>query len=339
MKPHIIQDMGTVDLGFRKTGDTFFVDEYRLAFLGLERRELMSGLAGFLLLGSFIFSLDAPDEAEQARNDPMVSLILNEETEKINQFRQEALESGEMTEEEVNQEAERYVRDKYGEDMEKAQQFLSEDAIQNGDVAVISGEQREGFYVNTDSQREIRSDLMRSLETMVPQDSYFGNKQKKFLMDLYENIGFAESTYETDRGFFSLETQINGPAIGYLQIEPSTALSVLDSVIGANANYRDAINKRSLDTFGKGLVELRDEIEENPVDLLNDHQVAFFVMYLKLANRGFKDIEGFRDGSFDPSLENQAKIWKKVWNTEKGSGTIDGFIDKTNRAFNKVYGV
>lgn len=119
-----------------------------------------------------------------------------------------------------------------------------------------------------------------------------------------ENLLVGTAIHESD-GMRRI-TQYNGPALSYYQIEPDT----LDDLYNNFLVYRPEM-KELLDDF-------------KIPSLSNNYNLMMNAAYATAAAR----LQYYRVKEAIPkSLEGQAAYWKKYWNTEKGAGTDQQYID------------
>ena len=118
--------------------------------------------------------------------------------------------------------------------------------------------------------------------------------------DLVFKTGMAESRYRHLR-------QISGPALGFFQCEPST----MDDVWENYVSYRAPIKVR--------LWELGYKEEDRMSFLCN---IAVQAAFCRLQYRRDKHSLPCKS-----DLEAQAEYWKRVYNTVKGKGTVEHFIE------------
>jgi hypothetical protein len=101
--------------------------------------------------------------------------------------------------------------------------------------------------------------------------------------------------------------QIKGPARGFFQIEPPTAIDVRNNYLA----YR---------------LELLDRLREITYIPYNDW--AFHLSGDIILGIIFARLIYYRDPAPIPStLEEQAEMWKRVYNTKHGKGTVEEFIN------------
>lgn len=101
--------------------------------------------------------------------------------------------------------------------------------------------------------------------------------------------------------------QINGTALGWFQIEPWVA--------------RDIIEHTDLMSYKKVRIVMDNE---KRFKFALQYDLDFQVL---LARKQFMRYEHI-DGEIPPLIEDQAKLWKKRWNTHLGRGEIETFIKK-----------
>ena len=121
--------------------------------------------------------------------------------------------------------------------------------------------------------------------------------------ELVYRTGMAESSYN------HLSQMNDGPAIGFWQCEPKTMLDIMDNYV----SYRKNIEAK--------IYNLGYNKEEPKMSLLSN--LALQVAFCRLKYR--------RDKHPIPKKENieeQAKYWKRIYNTHLGKGTIEHFISK-----------
>jgi hypothetical protein len=119
--------------------------------------------------------------------------------------------------------------------------------------------------------------------------------------ELVYRTGMAESSYN------HLSQMNDGPAIGFWQCEPKTMLDIMDNYV----SYRKNIEAK--------IYNLGYNKEEPKMSLLSN--LALQVAFCRLKYR--------RDKHPIPKKENieeQAKYWKRIYNTHLGKGTIEHFI-------------
>lgn len=118
--------------------------------------------------------------------------------------------------------------------------------------------------------------------------------------DLVFKTGMAESRYRHLR-------QISGPALGFFQCEPST----MDDVWENYVSYRAALKVRLWELGYK---------EEDRMSFLGN--IAVQAAFCRLQYRRDKHPLPCKS-----DLEAQAEYWKRVYNTVKGKGTVEHFME------------
>jgi hypothetical protein len=123
--------------------------------------------------------------------------------------------------------------------------------------------------------------------------------------DLIYKTGMAES------GYRALEGYGKNPAIGFWQVEPFTMFDTIDNYI----NYRPELKTK---IYGLGY-------DEKDAEMRLMSNMSLQVAFCRLKYRRDKyALPGMDD------IEAQAKYWKRVYNSEKGRGTVEHFI-KANK--------
>ena len=123
--------------------------------------------------------------------------------------------------------------------------------------------------------------------------------------DLIYKTGMAES------GYRALEGHGSNPAVGFWQVEPATMFDTVDNYI----NYRPEL-KTKIYTLGY-------DDKESEMRLMSN--LSLQVAFCRLKYR--------RDRYPLPKVGNveaQAKYWKRVYNSEKGRGTVKHFMEANN---------
>ena len=120
--------------------------------------------------------------------------------------------------------------------------------------------------------------------------------------DLVYRTGMAESGYRAI-------AQRGGPAISFWQVEPNTISDVIENYLLFRQPLMNKLIKMGL-----------DESDPNWSVMTN---IAVAIAICRLKYR--------RDSEPIPiNLKQQAKYWKRVYNSELGKGTVDHFI-KANK--------
>ena len=121
-------------------------------------------------------------------------------------------------------------------------------------------------------------------------------------MHLIYETGCAES------GYRALEQSGSGPALGFFQCEPDTMYDCIDNYI----NYRPALSE---------LLYSLGFIQDDPEFSLKTN-IAVQVYFCRIKYRRDKE-------PIPKTLEERAKYWKRVYNTEGGKGTIEHYINSS----------
>jgi hypothetical protein len=207
-------------------------------------------------------------------------------------------------------------------------------------VIHIHGRPVKGHWVGICAAAATRS---ANLETMSIIGQTLEPHQHHKMADLFEAISFGESFYPCEnRGqtqAFSITQQIGGPAIGPIQIEPATAISVLREAIGGlgrGLKVYERLDEAVLGRMGADLEGILGQIERHPVEMLDRCDISLLVLRLKFGNLSFP-IEGW--GLSEPlTLHQVARAWKRTWNTAKGKGRVKDFIAKVEQMRRIIYG-
>jgi len=344
------------------------VDEMRLAAFGLTKEEFMKGIKelaktfsiGLLVASPIVFmNLEKiiganPSIAQEVqiekenyinfkqrledklRKDPEYNQSSDEDLDKI------VLNSYKMLSPELSKEAmdaESFLNQGPIEDLLKDQKEDLKEKEEDKDIEKkevpsrgkeairnIDGKETRGYFIDRDTINSLKNETDNVLSTLAP---WFDDEQREFFKKFFEEIGLAESCYGTSEGVFSIEKQVRGPALGFVQIETPMAISVLNEVSKGSPEYAKTMNTRIQDTLGMDIPQAIETIKGNPRKMLNNNRVSFVVFYLQFANKGFSDIPGFKEGEISNySHFDRAKLWKKVWNTSEGSGKVKDYIER-----------
>ena len=119
---------------------------------------------------------------------------------------------------------------------------------------------------------------------------------------LIYRTGKAESGYKT------LQQYGGGPALGFFQMEPNTALDIWNNYVMYRPQYRDKLYSLG---FDDGTLEFC---------LLSNIglQAAFCRLHYRRVPSALPAIN---------NLEDQAKYWKKYYNSDMGKGTVKHFME------------
>ena len=130
---------------------------------------------------------------------------------------------------------------------------------------------------------------------------------KKLNMDSEEARELIFATGKAESGYRALE-QMGGPAVGFFQVEPDTIQDVWDNYVF----YRPEI-KTDLYSLGLDDGDMKHSVMGS---------ITLQVAFARLQYRRVKDaLPGVGD------KKEQAKYWKKFYNTELGRGTIEHFLE------------
>jgi hypothetical protein len=127
-------------------------------------------------------------------------------------------------------------------------------------------------------------------------------------LDLVYNTGLVESKYVYLK-------QIKGPAVGFAQIEPWVGISMIQDYL----QYREKLMKKVADVCKIDWKYFIDPNEEDWRYILTVNIAAQIV---------FCRLHYWRvPKSLPRTLEEQAQQWKVFYNTAKGAGTPEKFIE------------
>lgn len=104
--------------------------------------------------------------------------------------------------------------------------------------------------------------------------------------------------------------QIKGPACGIFQIEPNTARDIIDNYINYRENLKDIHYK---------LYNIHLTLEENLC-----YNLAYSIFMCRVFYLRIKE-------PIPESIVDQAKYWKKYYNTHLGKGTEQLYINKVEK--------
>ena len=118
-------------------------------------------------------------------------------------------------------------------------------------------------------------------------------------------------TGKAESGYKTLQQYGGGPALGFFQMEPNTAIDIWDNYVMYRPKYRDKLFSLG---FDDGNIEFC---------LLSNIglQAAFCRLHYRRVPSALPKVS---------DLEGQAKYWKKHYNTVKGKGTIKHFMEMNN---------
>tara|TARA_R100000655_G_scaffold1920_5_gene7204 strand:- start:768 stop:1250 length:483 start_codon:yes stop_codon:yes gene_type:complete len=127
-------------------------------------------------------------------------------------------------------------------------------------------------------------------------------------LDLVYNTGLVESKYVYLK-------QVQGPAVGFMQIEPWVAVSTCKDYL----QFREELMKKVADVCNLDWHYFLNPTEEDWRYILTTNIAAQIV---------FCRIHYWRvPKSLPNTIEEQAKQWKRYYNTARGKGTPEKFIE------------
>ncbi len=128
------------------------------------------------------------------------------------------------------------------------------------------------------------------------------NMNSKEAQEMIFRTGMAETGYK------AIEQYGGGPAVGFFQVEPATINDTMENYVA----YRSEI-KENLAGLG---------YKKNDSTIIVTGNIFLQIAFCRLKYR--------RDRHSLPKcgdLEAQAKYWKRVYNSYKGKGTIEHFME------------
>lgn len=149
------------------------------------------------------------------------------------------------------------------------------------------------------NQKQIKGIIKDTLESI---DLY-----SKEALDLVYNTGLVESNYKYLK-------QIKGPARGLWQCEPWVAVDICKNYL----QYRKPLMKKSASACKLQLNYFLDPNESDWENILT-HNIAAQIIMCRLHYRRVPK-------PLPKNLVEQATQWKNYYNTSKGKGTIQKFI-------------
>lgn len=152
-----------------------------------------------------------------------------------------------------------------------------------------------------DKIRKLVHETLKQLEPEIP-----------YSMDT-ENLICGTIAQESAYGKYRRQIG-GGPALGIPQMEPATFHSIVDDYL----DYRPHIWNK--------IAQISNVLSPNSNDLVDNDKLAICmcrVQYYRQKEAIPKDLVGW------------ARYWKKYYNTYKGKGTVEEFINNYNKYVNK----
>jgi len=115
-------------------------------------------------------------------------------------------------------------------------------------------------------------------------------------------------TGKAESGYRTLQQYGGGPALGFFQVEPNTAIDIWDNYVMFRPKYRD-----KLYTLG---------FDDGTLEFCLLSNIGLQVVFCRLHYRRVPSALPSKD-----NLEAQAKYWKKYYNSHLGKGTIHHFME------------
>jgi len=115
-------------------------------------------------------------------------------------------------------------------------------------------------------------------------------------------------TGKAESGYKTLQQYGGGPALGFFQMEPNTAIDIWDNYVMYRPKYREKLYALG---FDEGALEFC---------LLSN--IGLQAAFCRLHYRRVPSALPAAD-----NLEGQARYWKKYYNTYLGKGTVEHFME------------
>lgn len=183
-------------------------------------------------------------------------------------------------------------------------------------------------------KEEIANQIRQNLiEFDTIQNKYRLNGENPFLLlcgtvAQESNFLYKRQRIKTSSG----KIEEKGEGCSYFQIEAATALDILyeyvrfkkaDGGFGSRPELEKILNRISTINLDK-----RPNKETIQNELLNNFKFATFIARLAYYRQPFS-FKIYK--SYDEKVKDYAQIWKKYFNTIKGAGTIDQFINNYSK--------
>jgi hypothetical protein len=143
-------------------------------------------------------------------------------------------------------------------------------------------------------EKSIKKIIRKSLEHI--------NLDSEDARDLIYKTGKAESGYKT------LQQYGGGPALGFFQMEPNTAMDIWDNYVMFRPKYRDKL-------FSLGF-------DDGTLEFCLLSNIGLQAVFCRLHYRRVPSALPKKD-----HLESQAKYWKQHYNSHLGKGTVKHFME------------
>ena len=115
-------------------------------------------------------------------------------------------------------------------------------------------------------------------------------------------------TGKAESGYKALQQYGGGPALGFFQMEPNTAIDIWDNYVMYRPKYRDKL-------FSLGF-------DDGNIEFCLLSNIGLQAAFCRLHYRRVPSALPKKD-----HLEAQAKYWKKYYNSHLGKGTITHFME------------
>jgi len=135
-----------------------------------------------------------------------------------------------------------------------------------------------------------------------------------------EDLLLATACAESQCGHYIKQTD-GGPAEGIWQMEPATEEDNWTNFINHRSKLKNLTSNLTSDYFYSDLIS-------SPPYACAQARIKFYRDPASLPNK----YEYFtKPKGYEGYMNHMARYWKRVYNTELGKGTVDGFIDKVEK--------
>ena len=168
-------------------------------------------------------------------------------------------------------------------------------------LAVLSVSCGDFKVVNQKQMRSIINDVLQKIDL-----------NSKYALELVYNTGLVESKYVYLK-------QIKGPARGFLQCEPWVAVDICENYL----KYREDLMKKVAEAC---LLDWKYFLEPKEDDwrFILTTNVAAQIAMCRLHYRRVPQ-------PLPQTLDEQANYWKEYYNTSKGAGTPEKFLETVKK--------
>ena len=148
----------------------------------------------------------------------------------------------------------------------------------------------------------LQHNMEKSIKKIIRKSLEHINLDSEDARDLIYKTGKAESGYKT------LQQYGGGPALGFFQMEPNTAMDIWDNYVMFRPKYRDKL-------FSLGF-------DDGTLEFCLLSNIGLQAAFCRLHYRRVPSALPKKD-----HLESQAKYWKQHYNSHLGKGTVKHFME------------